>query len=197
MGWFGGSDRVRQLFEDQFEPDGSGYIYRKNMKGEPVKVTASERDAFIKDFARTMRIGMLLVVIGTILLIVLLAATGLDPDKTTGQIGVYGGIAAMLLLFMIFHFRAWNRPARALQDRVSLGHARTREEARDAFIRRTSYGQYATYSALSVALFWRYAGTHDVLHGWPRIAPVLLALILGAFGWRVFQKWQLERGDRP
>jgi len=32
-------------------------------------------------------------------------------------------------------------------------------------------------------------------HGWWRLAPVILVIVLGAFAWRIFQKWQLERED--
>ena len=43
-------DRVRQLFADQFEPEGTGFLYRKSIKGAPIRVTAVERDRFVAAF---------------------------------------------------------------------------------------------------------------------------------------------------
>src|SRR6185437_16090333 len=46
-------DRVRQLFADQFEEDGDGYLFRMNLKGPAVQVSADERDAFVATFNRS------------------------------------------------------------------------------------------------------------------------------------------------
>ncbi len=51
----GNFDRVRQMFADQFEPDAQGFVYRKSMKGAPIRVSAVERDRYIATFNRYTR----------------------------------------------------------------------------------------------------------------------------------------------
>ncbi len=48
-------DRVRDLFADQFEPSGDGFLYRKSMKGAPIPVSRDERERFDADFHRRLR----------------------------------------------------------------------------------------------------------------------------------------------
>jgi hypothetical protein len=50
-------DRVHQLFAEQFEPDGADFLYRKNMKSAPIRVSVAERDAFVAAFRRACRIA--------------------------------------------------------------------------------------------------------------------------------------------
>ena len=45
-------EQMRDLFAEQFEPDGKDYLYRRSQKGAPIRVTAVERDAFLAAFQR-------------------------------------------------------------------------------------------------------------------------------------------------
>jgi hypothetical protein len=45
-------DRIRKTFADQFEQDGSKIVFRTNLKGAPVEVSAEERDFLLFQFNR-------------------------------------------------------------------------------------------------------------------------------------------------
>src|SRR5689334_12829650 len=42
-------------FAGQFQPDGDGFLYRKGMKGAPIRVTAAERQRYIEEFEKSGR----------------------------------------------------------------------------------------------------------------------------------------------
>lgn len=65
--------RARQAFADQFEAADDGVVYRRRGKGEPVAMTAWERDVLIDDFNR--RIGDLYLA-AVVLIAVVLALAG-------------------------------------------------------------------------------------------------------------------------
>jgi len=45
-------ERVRRTFADQFAIEGAQLVYRKNLKGEPIPVSETKRDHFVRDFER-------------------------------------------------------------------------------------------------------------------------------------------------
>ena len=73
----------RKSFADQFEQDGSGFIYRRSQKGEAIRVSADERNRFIDDFNRNLRRGMWMMYIGV-------------------SLGLLGVILFSVLLFSVF-----------------------------------------------------------------------------------------------
>jgi len=114
-------ERVRQLFAAQFEADGQGFLYRCNMKAAPIRVTASERDGFIAGFNRHLRYGMWAVFLGTLLLIGMVVLLVPDPDSPSADIALYGGLAAIMMPFLLAYHWAWKAPARQLKTRAAIG----------------------------------------------------------------------------
>ena len=51
----GTSDSVRQTLADQFEQDGTNFIYRRSRKGVAIRVSAEEYKKFIDKFGRDLR----------------------------------------------------------------------------------------------------------------------------------------------
>lgn len=145
-------DRVRQMFADQFEPDGADFLYRKNMKGAPIKVSASERDSFVSSFNRRLRYVMWGAVPATLVLIGLLVAFAPDsnPDNPTSQALMYAGVGSIIAAYTWAYYWAWNSPARDLERRPTLGEARSKAEVRRIMFSRMTYGQLGI-GALAVA----------------------------------------------
>jgi hypothetical protein len=53
------TQQLRETFEAQFEAAGEErYLYRRNQKGEPIPVTAEERDRFVREFGWRIRLVM-------------------------------------------------------------------------------------------------------------------------------------------
>jgi hypothetical protein len=80
-------DRARQAFADQFEQDGSGFVYRRSQKGAAIRVSAEEHDRFIGEFNSNLRranwiiyVGLTLVLGGIIALSLL---SGSDLSEAT------------------------------------------------------------------------------------------------------------------
>ena len=70
-------------FAAQFKRSGDGFIYRKNYRGAPIRVTAAERDAFVTQFRRSyfmLMAGMLVAVLVTLGSAIALGGLGNGAD---------------------------------------------------------------------------------------------------------------------
>lgn len=191
---FGNShfERVHALFADQFEPDGADFLYRKSMKGAPVRVRAAERDAFIADFRRAYRYAFWAVMAGTILVIVLLALFVPDPDSAEGKIGMFGALGLVVAAFLAMHYWFWAAPARALERRPVLGQPRSRDEMRKLALARLSYGQLAAAAGIALVMLWN-ASAGDGLHGWDVFWLIFAGVMVAGAAFQAFRKWRSER----
>ena len=186
-------ERVRQIFADQFEPDGSDFLYRKSMKGGPVRVSRSERDAFISTFNRRLRYSTWSILPATLLLIGLLVVLAPDSDTPSAKVATYLGIGLILVPFLAGYYWAWNAPARELERRPLAGEAYSREEVRKRALGKITYGQLALVPLMAVAMLWKVSAKNDVLHGWGRLwllAAVALILLAAV---QASRKWLFER----
>jgi hypothetical protein len=187
-------DRVRQMFTDQFEPNGGSFLYRKSMKGAPIRVSEAERDEFVTTFNRRLRYSMWSIVPATVILIFLLVWLVPDTDSTAGHVAMWIGIAAVIAPFLGGYYWAWNAPARELERRPQEGAARSREEVRQLMFSKMTYGQLGFAALAGLALVWKVSADTDVFHGWGMLWLIFAGLLIVAAGIQAFRKWRYERG---
>ena len=186
-------EHVRQIFADQFEPDGTGFLYRKSLRLAPIRVTEAERDNFIRTFNGRLRYAGWSILPATILLILLLAVFMPDVDSVSGQIGMWVGFGLILASFLMVYRWAWNAPARELERRMPVGPRRTRQEMRQVMFARITYRQLGLVVGMAVVLVLQVSSKYDVLHGWGILWLVLAAALVIGAGVQAFRKWRSER----
>lgn len=188
---------IRQMFADQFEQNGPDFLYRRSMKGPPIRVSSDERDHFVESFNRRLRYCGWSIVPATLLLIVALVMMMPDLDGPAGQAAIYVGIALILLPFLAGHRWAWNGPVRELSRRTPEGEALSRDEVKRLMLSKMTYSQLALAVLAAFALLWKISGKTDVLHGWGVVWPALAALLVVATAVQAFRKWRLEHSGSP
>lgn len=189
----GNFERVYQTFADQFSPEGSGFVYRKSMKGAPIAVTMDERDAFIGQFRKHVRFTSWAMMIGFLLVLGLLVAVGAESESELYQIEMYAGIGVVCAIYMFMFFWVWNAPSRALARRAVLGNALTKAEARKLALSRMTYGQLAGAVALALFLVWKASEGGDLMHGWGIASLVFAGGMTCLAAVQAFRKWRMER----
>ncbi|MBB3957843.1 hypothetical protein [Novosphingobium sediminicola] len=186
-------DGLRQAFADQFSNEKDGFIYRKNQKGAPFRVSSLERDRFVGTFTKRVRYGLWSLVPATIILIVLLVWLTPDSDSPTFQIAMWAGLAAIILSFQaVFHW-AWGAPSRELKHRLPEGLALTREEARAIAFSKISYLQLGLAALAGVGLIWKMSTKVDVFHGSGLVWSIFGAGIVVFAGVQTFRKWRFDQ----
>lgn len=161
--------RVRQTFEDQFTENAGNYLYRKNQKGAPIRVSKTERDEFVAAFSRRIRYGYWSIFPSTLILILLLAWLTPAAESPSANLALWVGLCVALSPFMIVFLWAWYAPSRELQRRVPEGAALTREEARALTFSKITYGQLMLAALIGAGLIWKMSSETDILHGWGRL----------------------------
>lgn len=112
-----GFDRQRQMFAAQFQPDGVGFIYRNHTIGEPIPISAAQRDRYVAAFGKFTRNGFWAMIGGAVLL---LAAFLIYSTMTKSEVPdaiSWSAFGAMVIVYMVAYLRAWNFPARDLRRR--------------------------------------------------------------------------------
>lgn len=132
---------IHSMFESQFEPDGDGFLYRRNSKDAPIRVSAAERDKYIGIFARHVKYGFWGIVISTSLLIAALTTYNIITGDEPSNIVLYIGLTIIFLAYMFAHIRARNLPARELRDRLIVGPPRSKTQIRNRHAANMSYSQ--------------------------------------------------------
>jgi len=198
---FGNSsfDRVREMFDNQFEPDGADFLYRRSGKGEPIPVSAAERQAFITDFRRGLRtamwtlIGGMIVMFGGMIAVVIV----LDADVETSDINwaIYPILAVLFAVYLAIYWRAWTAPRRTLAARQPVGFALTREEARRRALAKLSYGRLFGGGAVLALMLYNISRENDILHGWGRLWLVFTVAIAAALAVQLLRKWHYGKTD--
>lgn len=185
-------ERVRQSFAEQFEPEGTNFLYRKSMKGAPILVTEAERDRFVADFNRRQRNAMRSIPIAIIALIALLVFYTRNIDSS-GYLGIWGGIGFMMTLTLIVTRWSWNAPARELKLRSPSGQARSRDEVRKLMFAKMTYRQLGVAAIGAVFMVLEVSAKNDVLHGWGRLWLVLAGGLIAVAGLQALRKWRHKR----
>jgi hypothetical protein len=195
MARLGSFTRADQLFADQFEPAADeSFVYRKNRKGVPIRVSATERDAFIERFLKARRRAQWVLFFAIFLMIGIGVFLFEDQNSIQAEIFLYAGTGGLTALFLVAWRWAWAEPSRALAEREPMGPALEKSAARSAVLRRTSWGQFA-FSGLVAIVGGAWLSTKvDLLSGWNRLWLLVGVLYVGMLALRIWQKWQVENG---
>jgi peptidoglycan/LPS O-acetylase OafA/YrhL len=185
--------RVEALFSDQFEEDGASFLYRKSMKGAPIRVSAKEREDFIALFGR--QCAYLIWGVAAVVMIGIVIMVVLSPDRSDPSSGptLYVGTAAMIAIMLGGHHWIWTAPARALAGRPTLGVARDRREMRQLMLSKMTYQQLGFGAGTMVLLMWNVSRKTDIFHGWGILWLVFAGVVIIASGVQAFRKWRRER----
>lgn len=182
------------MFAGQFQPDGDGFIYRKNMKGAAIRVTAAERERYIAAYKKSFRYSVWGGA-GAVILFVFGAIFFFDNGGETSG-AVTGTVFLLLMVFyLLASYWAMSAPARELRGRPTLGEPATRTEVRNAFLRSMSYRQMATVAVMLSLLMFSKGPWQKLSSEWKVVAWAGIGVLLAALVFRAYQKWQLERGD--
>lgn len=187
------TDKMVNLFADQFQPDGDDYLYRKGMKAAPIRVAKVERDNFVDAYRRHARIGFWAMLLALILLSTLLIGVSMSNDAVDVETGTYAIVGFVSALFLWSNFHAWNAPHRALRHRVTTGVALTKEEARRMALDQISYGQLAGVGVGSFYFVWIAWDEHGGFIGWGRLWLGLAGLMMLVAVVQAFRKWRHSR----
>lgn len=187
--------RVRQTFLDQFQPDGTGFLYRKSQTGEGYRLSSADRDRFVEQFDR--HLGRAKWIIGIGLAVVVVAAGGLSmrEDTDLSQVAIFAGIGMVMVPYLAYFRWAWAEPARELANRVPVAGERLPDEIQRLKFQRLTYGKLASAALGGLAIPFLGSSHQNVFSGWSRLwlafggAIVLLAAV------QAFRKWQFERED--
>ncbi len=180
--------QTQRMFADQFQPDGSEYLYRKNLRSAPVRVTDTERDQFVDTFVRKERrlawaiMGVIVVGSGI--------AVAFDPTQGGRSDSIPLTAIAIIALgvFAIFWRRIWNAPAYALSARGVEGSPRSRSEAGREMIARMSWGQFAVIAVGGTVAWFSFLPGPSVWIGWRFLWAAAGMILAGAMCWRAWQK---------
>jgi hypothetical protein len=192
----GSVQRLRENFEAQFEAAGEGrYFYRRNQKGEPIPVSAEERERFVRQYVKRIWLvlsGMMAVLFAFMVLFVwLTVATNSELSDVQLYLGI--GVISVIAIGLMYWVRG--APARELEGRTPVGRERSTDEMRAIFFQKISYGQLATAAGFGVILpFMQTFGRHpvDVFHGWGRLWLVLGAALVLLAAVQAFRKWRFD-----
>ena len=186
-------ENLRRSFALQFEPNGIGYLYRRDRRGPALRLSVEEREDFVSGYARAVRVLSWSIVVGILAVFGVLAAMGIEDGPVWHRIGV---TAVVAVGFMAAHTWIWYAPARVLSYRVPSAPAAPPEDRRALFFARLEYPKLALGLVAAPFMVWSASRVTDILHGWGRlwilaaVALILLVLI------QAFRKWRYERTRR-
>lgn len=173
-------EQIRKTFADQFEQDGNRILYRKNLKGAPVEVSASEREILITQFDRHLKYLMALHVVFTVIFILGVALLSLQFNFDFSQPLAFGCVALILTPFLLGLMWAWNAPARLVAGRASVGRERTVGEMRRIGFERLTWRRLGAAAAIAIVVLLQVDWHRDLLAGgnpfWLLLSGGLLVL---------------------
>ena len=193
MAWTN-SGRAFEGFDAQFEPNGDGFLYRRSLKGAPIRVSAAERDRFSAAYRRIFR----RLIWGTAAAILALLAAVMAPafmsNRDPPQILIFATMAVGLLPMLLIHHRLWNAPARELRGRSVVGRERSRSEASHVWLSRLSWAQFGATLLVVPVLLFKVSFAFDIWHGWGRLWLLFAGIIAMMLVYQAIRKWQISAG---
>jgi hypothetical protein len=188
--------KLKQGFADQFEPYGDGqFVYRKNLNGPAIPVTAEERERFIDDYARRLRHANWIFMAALILFVGVLIWWTVQSNRDVPQVVLYGGMIGLMAVSVSYSIWARGAPARELEGRTPVAAERSTEQMREMMFHKMTYAQLAGAAAFGPLVPVMMAfGRHpiDVFHGWGRLWLVLGAALTLFAAVQAFRKWRFE-----
>jgi hypothetical protein len=114
---FGGFERQRKMFAAQFEPAGEGFLYRNHTVGEPIPISAVQRDRYVAGFAKFTKIASWAMLGGAGVLLAAFLLYSVMTKTEVPDLISFGSFGVMVVVYMVAYSRVWNRPARELRGR--------------------------------------------------------------------------------
>ncbi len=112
-----GFERQRQMFAAQFQPHGVGFLYRNHTIGEPIPVSAAERERYVVRFVKFVRHGFWAMIAGAALLLAAFLIYSMTTKTEVPDAVSWSAFGLMVAAYMVAYLRAWNFPARDLRHR--------------------------------------------------------------------------------
>lgn len=190
-------DSYQQAFEGQFTAERHDYIYRKDRKGPPIRVSDLERDEFVAAFNKRIRLTMWCILPLAVSLILLLIFLPSRAHSLAFDMASFGGGAAIATLFMIIERWAWNAPFRELQQRAPEGPPLSKDETQALTFATITYGQLTLPSITGVWLILYMSQKTDVFHGWGLFGLLIGGGLIGYAVIQVIRKWHFTQQHAP
>lgn len=186
---------TRNSFADQFEQDGSNFIYRRSQKGEAIRVSAEERTRFIDEFNRSLRRGMWMMYIGLALTLGGAVLFSVLRGSDLSQAALFAGMAIVMVPYFAYVSWVWGAPARELAGRTPIAVERSPGEVRRLRFQRITYGQLgiAALAGLAIPLFG--SARQEVLSGWNRLWLAFGGGLVLFVAIQAFRKWRFEQEE--
>jgi tetratricopeptide (TPR) repeat protein len=188
-------DAVRQSFVDQFEQNGTHFIYRRSQKGEAIRVSAEERSKFIEEFDRNVRRAKWIIYAGVTLVLGGTIGFSLLRGTDLSQAAILIGIGLLMVPYFAFYRWAWAAPARELGGRTPIAGERSSDEVRRLGFQRMTYGQLAGAALGGVMIPFIGNSREDVFSGWNRLWLVFGGGLVLLAAVQAFRKWRFEQED--
>jgi hypothetical protein len=186
---------LRTQFEDQFEPNGDGFLYRRYQKNAPVFVTAAERERYLAAFDRFNKYGKWGVAAGTVLIMLAAVVYSVSMNVKIPDAAIYIGIGSIGVIYMFFHFRTWSQPSRELRYRPTVGEGRSKAEIRERIAAKISYGQLALMLAFGIILPATFGRRHGFESFWGVASLAYCAFMIVCVAIIFFRKLRLQSKD--
>jgi hypothetical protein len=187
---------MRQAFADQFEQDGSGFIYRRSQKGAAIRVSADERSRFIDEYNRNLgRATWIMYPSIAVVLVGLVVVPVLGGFNVPQQPLIVGGIVVALVPFVAYYKWAWGAPAREIAGRTPVAGERSPDEVHRLQFQRVTYGQLAIAAFAGLILPFIESSHGNVLSGWNRIWLVVGGALVLLAAVQACRKWRFEQED--
>jgi hypothetical protein len=186
-------DRVRQTFADQFEQDGTGFVYRRSQKGEAIRVSADERRKFIHEFDQNVRRAKWIISGGLTLTFGGLIGFSLFKGFDLSEAAIFVGIGLVMIPYFAYYRWAWAAPSRELGGRTPIAGERDRDEVRRSRFERMTYGQLAGAAFGGLMIPFIGSSRQDVFAGWNRLWLVFGGGLVLFAALQAFRKWRFEQ----
>lgn len=186
----------RWRFNRQFQPDGDGFVYRRNARSEAYQVTMEERDAFVRQFRKRYwkyhlsLIGAWIVILALTVIIMMWVTNEADPRLETAALAVgYVSTAALIIGVFVIDHRLFNGPTIALAERKPIAPKRSWTDTMDEALLRMSWVRLAVSGIILAYLTWATVPPQEAK--WERaIFPIFfgaLFLLNARNSWRKYQ----------
>jgi hypothetical protein len=190
--------RPARLFAEQFEPDGSGYLYRRSRKGAAIRVTADERDRFVSAFNDSLLIGVWILCGGVGLLMVgLVSAAKAGPagsfNSISSIIGIFGATLIVSIPYFLHYWWIWRAPARELRGRAPVAPERSSKEMRQLRLARLTWRQLGLATLGALLLATPTVRREQLYPGWNHFAFRAAALLFLLIAVQALRKWRFDR----
>lgn len=188
-------DSVRQTFADQFEQDGTNFVYRRSQKGEALRVSAEERRKFIEEFDQNVRRAKWIIYAGLTVVFGGIIGFSLLRGFELSQAAIFIGIGVVMIPYFVYYRWTWADPARELAGRTPIAGERSPDEVRRLRFQRMTYGQLAGAAAGGLVIPFVGSRHQDVFSGWNRLWLIFGGAIVLLAAVQAFRKWRFEQED--